>query len=97
MFNRFAMKQSFSKNNNDRINPFRVKRTYNTMLEQNHSIPTTISFGTKKLKLNDARPSESLIRHNKPKIPEKFLREIELYNSQRYSYNRKITYCPCQE
>ena len=97
MFNRFSMKQIISKNNNAHVNPFRVKRTYNTMIEQNHIIPNTINLIPKKLKLNDNRPSESLIKKNKPKITEKLLREIELYNSQRYAYNKKLSLCPCQE
>ena len=106
--NRFSLKQSLLKNNNNNnninsdtnivhINPFRVKRTYNTMLEQNHCMPTTINFASKRLKQNDSNPPELLIKNNKPKIPEKILKEIERYNYQRYAYSMKITQCPCED
>ncbi len=97
MFNRFSMKQIISKNNNAHVNPFRVKRTYNTMIEQNHIIPNTINLVPKKLKLNDNRPSESLIKKNKPKIPEKLLREIQRYKLHTYAYSMKLTPCTCQD
>ena len=101
MINRFSMKQSFFKNNTGincfHINPYKVKRTYNTILEHNHSMPYTINFGSKQLKQSDTKPSESLIKKHKPKIPEKILREIEKYNYQRYAYNTKVSPCPCQE
>ena len=100
MMNSFSLKESHNNNtttNIFHINPFRVKRTYNTMLEQNHCIPITINFGTKRLKQNDTNPPESLIKKNKPKIPEKLLREIERYNYQRYAYNTKISPCICEE
>ena len=100
MLNRFSMmKQSHSKNNitinnTVHINPYRVKRSYNTMLEQDHNIPYSINF-PKRLKQSDAKPAESLIKHNKPKIPEKLLKEIERYNYQRHAYNMKIKPCTC--
>ena len=100
--NRFSLKQSLLKNNNTitniyHKNPFRVRRTYNMMLEQNHCMPTTMNFGSKRLKQNDTNPPEILIKNNKPKIPEKILKEIEKYNYQRYAYNMKITKCPCED
>ena len=100
MLNRFSMmKQSYSNNNNTinnayYLNPFRVKRTYNTMLEQDHSISYNVNF-PKRLKQSETTPAESLIKHNKPKIPEKILKEIERYNYQRYAYNMKVKPCPC--
>ena len=105
MLNRFPLKQSHSKNNNNisnfyHVNPFRVKRTYNTMLEQSHNIqniPSTTNFASKRLKQGDGKPPESLIKNTKPKIPEKLLREIERYNYQRYGYNMKVIPCPCEE
>ena len=98
MFNCFSMMKS--NNNNDinnifHINPFRVKRSYNTMLEQNHTLPYTVHFYSKRLKLSEVKPSESLIKSNKPKIPEKLLKEIERYNYQRHAYNMKLISCPC--
>ena len=94
------MKQSNSKNNNIssnvfHVNPYRVKRTYNTMLEQSQSMPPVFTFSAKRLKQSDSKPPESIIKHNKPKIPEKLLREIERYNWQRYAYNKKVSPCPC--
>ena len=49
------MKQSNSKNNNTssnifHVNPYRVKRTYNTMLEQSQSMPPVFTFSAKRLK-----------------------------------------------
>ena len=101
--NFFSFKQSVLKNNNNTTqtisyrNPFRIKRTYINMQEQNHSKPSKINFGSKRLKQNELKPPETLIRNNKPKIPEKLLKEIEKYNYQRYAYNTKITYCPCEQ
>ena len=101
MLNRFSYKQSFQKGNNVmgffHKNPFRVKRTYNTMIEQDHSIPSTINFASKRLKQCDSKPPESLIKYSKPRIPEKLLKEIERYNYQRNQYNVKVTPCPCDE
>ena len=93
------MKESYSKNNISsnvfHVNPYRVKRTYNTMLEQSQSMPPVFTFSTKRLKQSDSKPPESIIKYNKPKIPEKLLREIERYNYQRYAYNKKVSPCPC--
>ena len=101
MLNRLSYKQSFQKGNSVMSffhkNPFRVKRTYNAMIEQDHSIPSTVNFASKRLKLGDSKPPESLIKFNKPKIPEKLLKEIERYNYQRCQYNVKVTPCPCDE
>ena len=105
MLNRFSLKQSHSKNNNNtnlyHVNPFRVKRTYNTMLEQSQNIqniPVSPTFTSKRLKQGDSKPPESLIKSGKPKIPEKLLKEIERYNYQRYGYyNLKVSSCPCEE
>lgn len=105
MLNRFSLKQSHSKNNNNISNfhlfhPLRVKRAYNTMLEQSNniqSIPSTFNFNSKRLKQSDSKPPETLIKSNKPKIPEKLLKEIERYNIQRYSFSKRITTCPCEE
>ena len=99
MFNCFSMiKQSHTNNdinNVFHINLFRVKRSYNTMLQQNHSEPYTVNFHSKILKLSEIKPSESLIKNTKPKIPEKLLKEIERYNYQRYAHNMKLIKCPC--
>ncbi len=100
--NRFSIKQSHSKNNNNitnfyHINPFRVKRNYNTMLEQNQSAPSSITFCNKRLKINDSKLNESLIKTSKPKIPEKLLKEIERYNYQRYAFSMKTSPCSCEE
>ena len=105
MLNRFSMKQSHSKNINNSPNfhlfhQVRVKRTYNAMLEQSNnsqSIPFTFPFSSKRLKQSEGKPPESLIKNTKPKIQQKILKEIERYNSQRYSYNKKIITCPCYE
>ena len=102
MLNRFSMKQSHSKNINNSPNfhlfhQVRVKRTYNAMLEQSNNTPFTFPFSSKRLKQSEGKPPESLIKNSKPKIPEKILKEIERYNSQRYSYNKKIITCPCYE
>ena len=99
--NRFSIKQSHSKNNSNtsfyHVNPFRVKRNYNTMLEQSQNAPFNNNFSFKRLKLSDSKPNESLIKSSKPKIPEKLLKEIERYNYQRYAYNMKPTPCSCEE
>ena len=94
------MKQSNSKNNNFssnvfHVNPFRKRRNYNTMLEQSQSMPPAFTFSAKRLKLCDSKPPEPILKYNKPKIPEKLLREIERYNYQRFAYNKKISPCPC--
>lgn len=101
MLNVFSMaKSSHIKNKNDinnaiHINPFRVKRSYNAMLEQDHSSPNTAFLPPKKLKQSEIKSTESLIKNNKPKIPEKILKEIERYNYQRHAYNIKIKPCLC--
>ena len=101
MLNRFSYKQSFQKGNSTigffHKNPYRVKRTYNAMIEQDHSIPSTVNFASKRLLQNDSKPPESLIKFSKPRIPEKLLKEIERYNYQRYQFNVKVTPCPCDE
>ena len=102
MINRFQMNQSHLKNNNissnaHHVNPLRIKRTYNTMIEQSQSIPSIINFSSKRLKPNDSKTPESLIKYSKPKISEKLLKEIEIYHYQRYSYNMKVSSCPCEE
>ena len=101
MISRFSFKQSILKANNGNniyhINPFRVKRTYNAMLEQDHSIQNPINIASKKLKQSDSKPPETLIKYNKPKIPEKILKEIERYNYQRYQYNMRVNPCPCED
>ena len=94
------MKQSNSKSNNIssnvfHVNPFRVKRNYNTMLEQSQSMPPVFTFSSKRLKQSDSKPLEPIIKHNKPKIPEKLLKEIERYNYQRFAYNKKVSPCFC--
>ena len=72
-------------------NPFKIKRNYNTMLQfQIIKLPvfTPVNTNFKTLKVNsDLKPNESLIKKYKPKIPEKFLREIEIYKSQLNEYN----------
>ncbi len=99
MINRFSLKQSYNNttSNNFHFNPFRIKRTYNTMLEESNSIPNILNFPSKRLKQSDSKPPESLIKSSKPKIPEKLLKEIEKYNYQRFSYNRRIITCPCAD
>ena len=96
--NRFYTNQNVNKNNNRNSNMLRhgqikIKRTYNQLLELNHI--RTNHLSTKKLKQSEGINPESLIKQNKPKIPEKMLREIEKYNSQRYSYGRNIIINPC--
>ena len=83
-------------NNYTHINPYRIKRTYNTMLEQDKGIPTPSTINSKRLKPNEGKPAESLIKSNKVKIPEKLRREIELYNYERRGYNFKIKPCDCE-
>ena len=99
MINRFSIKQSYSNNNTTsnifHFNPLRIKRTYNSMLEQSNSIPNIANFASKRLKQSDGKPPESIKRPCRPKIPEKLLKEIENYNHQRFAYNRKIIACPC--
>ena len=102
MINCFGIKPTIKNNKNNTIencrkNPFRIRRNYITMMEQNHSVPSNINFGIKRLKQNDTRVSEQLISNNKPKIPEKILKEMELYKYQRYSYNSKMKICSCAE
>ena len=101
MINRIPFKQSFlNKNNNTNIfskNPYRVKRTYNAILEQDHSMPNIVNFIPKRIKQNDTKAPESLIKYNKSKIPEKILKEIERYNYQRYQYNIKVNPCTCED
>ena len=96
--NRFSFKQCYLSNANEYpfVNPFRIKRTYNTMLEQDHMSPSTTYINTKRFKQNEGKATESLIRMNRPKISEKLKREIELYNYQRRGYtNIKILPCNC--
>ena len=95
--NRFSFKQFFLTNSSQyqHINPFRVKRTYNTMLQQDHMSPSTSFINTKRYKPNEGKNSESLIRINRPKISEKLKREIELYNYERRGYNLKVLPCNC--
>ena len=104
MINRFSIKNLYLNNNkncgNLFVNPYRIKRTYNTMLEQSQqsqNIQNTFNFSNKRLKLCENKPPESIITNNKPKIPEKLLREIERYNYQRFAYNKKIIPCNCQD
>ena len=104
MINRFSIKNSYLNNNknfgNLFVNPFRMKRTYNTMLEQSQQSPNIQNvniFSNKRLKISEGKPPESIIKNNKPKIPEKLLREIERYNYQRFAYNKKIIPCNCEE
>ena len=101
MMNCFTKKPSIKNNNNNqencRKNPFRVRRNYLTMLEQNHSVPSTVNIGSKRLKQNDIKSAEQLIKNTKPKIPEKILKEMELYHYQRSAYNSKIKTCPCDD
>ena len=96
--NRFSTKQyHFSNaNNHQYINPFRVKRSYMTMLEQDHLMSSPSYIGSKRLKQSDNKTAESLIKYNRPKISEKLKREIELYNYQRTGYSVKIFPCPCE-
>ena len=104
MINRFSIKNSYLNNNknfgNLFVNPFRMKRTYNTMLEQSQqsqNMQNVSIFSNKRLKISEGKPPESIIKNNKPKIPEKLLREIERYNYQRFAYNKKIIPCNCEE
>ena len=104
MINRFSIMNTYLNNNkncgNLLINPFRIKRTYNTMLEQSQqsqNMQNVNIFSNKRLKISEGKPPESIIKNNKPKIPEKLLREIERYNYQRFAYNKKIIPCNCEE
>ena len=104
MINRFAMKNLYLNNNknfgNLYVNPYRIKRTYHTMIEQSQqsqNMQNAVFFSNKRLKLSEGKPPESIIKNNKPKIPEKILKEIERYNYQRFAYNRKIIPCNCEE
>ena len=96
--NRFTIKQLYSSNgtNYQYINPFRVKRTYNTMIEQDHMMPSPAFINSKRLKQNETKTAESFIKHNRPKISEKLKREIERYNYERRGYNLKILPCNCE-
>ena len=96
--NRFSSKQYHLSNtiNNQHINPYRTKRTYNAMLEQEHLTPTPIFMNTKRFKQSEGKPAESLIKCNRPKMSEKLRREIELYNYERRGYNMKIIPCNCE-
>ena len=95
--NRFSFKQIHLSNNNEYqyINPFRIKRTYNAMLEQDYISPSITFINSKRFKPNEGKAQESLIKHNRPKISEKLRREIELYNYERRGYNLKILPCKC--
>ena len=101
MINRFSINQPNINNNNYsnifHVNPYRVKRTYNTMLEQSKLEPNDIMYSSKRLKTNDGKPCESLIKPSKPKIPEKLLREIQRYKLHTYAYSMKLTPCTCQD
>ena len=96
------MNQSYLKNINNnsiffKVNPFRVKRNYNTMIEQSKALINEIEFSSRRLKISNEKPSESLIKITKPKIPEKILKEIERYNRQRYAYSKKLMPCTYQD
>ena len=96
------MNQSYLKNINNnsnffKVNPFRVKRNYNTMLEQSKTLIDEIALSSRRLKISNEKPSESLIKITKPKIPEKILKEIERYNRQRYVYSKKLMPCTYQD
>ena len=95
--NRFSFKQIYLSNANEyqHINPFRIKRTYNAMLEQDHISPSVTFVNSKRFKQNEGKIPESLIKHNRPKISDKLKREIELYNYQKRGYNLKILPCKC--
>ena len=95
------MNQSYLKNINNnsiffKVNPFRVKRNYNTMIEQSKALINEIEFSSRRLKISNEKP-ESLIKITKPKIPEKILKEIERYNRQRYAYSKKLMPCTYQD
>ena len=95
--NRFSIKPNYisGTNNNNHINPFRIKRTYNMMLEQDHCNPLPVMIGTKRLKQSETSPAESLVKYERTRIPERIKREIELYNYERRGYNFKIKPCSC--
>ena len=79
------------------INPFRKKRTYNEMIQQDHSITTPVNFIFKTAKKNDGKIYESLIKDYKSRIPERLRREIELYNYQKRGLYLKVIPCKCQK
>ena len=96
--NRFSIKpfHTYSTNNHNHMNPFRIKRTYNTMLEQDHSIPSPGIINPRRQKINEGKPAEPLVKSNRARIPEKLKREIELYNYEKRGYNIKIKPCSCE-
>ena len=95
--NRFSTKQYHVSNSSicQHLNPYRIKRTYNAMLEQEHITAPTVYMNNKRFKQSESKPAESLIKNNRPKISEKLKREIELYNYERRGYNMKIVPCNC--
>ena len=97
--NRFSIKQINISNNNEfqHINPFRIKRTYNAIREQEHNNTPIAFINKQRFKQNEGKNTESLVKHNRPKISEKLKREIELYNYQKRGYNLKILPCNCDK
>ena len=97
--NRFSFKQISLSNNNEyqHINPFRIKRTYNAIIDQDHDNSPIAFMNSKRFKQNEGKVSETLVKHNRPKLSEKMRKEIELYNYQRRGYNLKILPCNCDK
>ena len=96
--NRFSSKQYHPLNSTfcQYMNPYRIKRTYNAMLEQEHMTSPPVYMNNKRFKQSESKPAESFIKYNRPKISEKLKREIELYNYERRGYNMKIIPCNCE-
>ena len=84
-------------NNTQYINPFRKKRNYNEMIQQDKSAITSINFNFKRPKEKEGISHDTLIKNYKPKIPERLRKEIELYNYQRRGLYLKILPCKCEK